>query len=164
MPEPITFDQAAAHLRLGEDESERELIESYIVSAREWVERYTGKILVQRDVTQSFTRFSPYLQLSWGPVVSVSSIAYVDADQLSSTFLDFALRDDRVAPVLTWPVLGASGVITVTYSAGYEPDDLPQFLCQAILQLVALWYDNRDETAVPPAVMALCRAERPVMI
>ena len=53
MAEPVSVDTAKLHLRVT-DTSEDTLIGGYITAAREWVENYTGQILVQREVVQPF--------------------------------------------------------------------------------------------------------------
>ena len=75
MAEPILFADAAEHLRLAGDTSEQTLVESYIVAAREFVENYTGRVLVQRAFTETFDSFGTYLELLRRPFVSVDEIA-----------------------------------------------------------------------------------------
>ncbi len=56
MSEPISIQEAAGHLRL-DVVAHGGTLARYIRDAREWVERYTGHLLVRRNVTEHFTGF-----------------------------------------------------------------------------------------------------------
>ena len=169
MAEPVLFAEAAKHLRLASDTSEQALIESYIVAAREWVENYTGHVLVQREFTETFTRFPAYLELMKRPIVTVDEIAYVDTDGAPQTVVSFVESTGRypysVYPAHNawWPSIRTNTLVTVTFTAGYAPGEEPQALLQAILLLVGHWFQTRATvnvgnivTEVPFAVSALC--------
>jgi len=146
--EPVTFTQAAAQMRLGDDASEQALVEGYITAAREWVEDYTGHIVVQRLITDQFSAFAPRLYLTKRPVVEVTGISYTDAAGTAASFAGFRLGFDRtrahVSPAAgCWPRLAAHGSVAVTYLAGYADGEVPQRIRQAILLATADFYKNR---------------------
>lgn len=151
--EPITFEQAALQLR-GVDVSERPLIERYISAARRWVERHTGHILVRRTVTETFDRFSSHLPLTYRPIVSVTNVGYLDADNVARTISDLGSAIDRY-PARVYPAAGGSGwpsvasdsQITVSYVAGYAAGDEPEDLLHVILMLVTGMQEGRG--AIP---------------
>lgn len=142
--------------------SEDTLLEQYIASAQAWVERYTGLLTVEGTVVDTFTAFGDYLELSRGPIVSLTSVAYVDTAGGNQTVTDARIRDGRIyAPDGGWPTIGDYTTVTVTYVAGFGPYEAPEELVQAQLLLIAHWYQNREAVAegtfneIPLAVEAL---------
>lgn len=104
--EPVTLDQAKAHLRVSGDDDD-ELIGDQIAAAREWVEKEVNRALVTRSYDLRFDAFAqaappwflldprsqerPYLPI-WGtirlpkpPLVSVDAIEYLDLDGVART-------------------------------------------------------------------------------
>ena len=145
MAEPITTAEAKAHLRVTHTD-EDSVIDRFIVTAREWVETRSGHILVQRSLTQSFAKWTPFLELFYRPVVDVTGIAYTDADGADQTLADYAQTTDRY-PFRIYPddrpAIAENSTIVVTFTAGYAPGDEPQLLIQAMLVLIAGMYGNR---------------------
>jgi uncharacterized phiE125 gp8 family phage protein len=173
MAEPITLAQAKAQCRVT-DSSEDALITSYIVAARDWVEQYTGHILVQRALTKTFSEFWDYLELPYRPVVSITNIAYTDTAGAAQTLLPGVLVATsypyRIRPVDAWPAIQTYSPVVVTYTAGYAAGTEPQALLQAILMLVSHYHTNRGAMLeapiqeIPLAVTSLCDRYRvPVM-
>lgn len=175
MPEPITRDEAKLHCRVLHDD-ENDLIDGLIVAAREWVENYTGHILVQREVTQRLSCFNWPRLYAW-PIAEDATVAatYVDSDGATQAIdgarLIFGNGWAELATAFgsAWPI--SYGPATVTVEAGYATaDDVPQSMKQAILLLVAAWFANREAvsekamTEVPFAVEALCQPYRMVLI
>jgi uncharacterized phiE125 gp8 family phage protein len=142
--------------------SEDTLLEQYIASAQAWVERYTGLLLVEDTVVDTFTAFGDYLELSRGPFVSLTSIAYVDSAGDNQTVTGARVRDGKIYPPEGgWPVAGEYTPITATYVAGFDQYEVPEELVQAQLLLIGHFYQNREGVAegsfseVPLAVEAL---------
>ena len=163
MPEPVSLATAKAQARVL-DTSEDALIGGYIKAAREIVENESGHILVQRPLTQTFDRFSSFLELHHRPIVSVGSIAYTDASGAAQTIASFVTTERRyplrIYPAYNawWPSIRSNTLVEVTYTAGYEPGEEPQQLIQAMMLLIAAMHSNRgsipDETM--KAVRSLC--------
>ena len=173
MAEPILFADAAEHLRLAGDTSEQTLVDSYIVAAREFVENYTGRVLVQRAFTETFDSFGTYLELLRRPFVSVDEIAYTDSDGVAGTVATFAVMMGawpiRIYPAYgeSWPAIRSNTEISVTYTAGYTATEEPQALLQAMFLLIGHWFSTRAgvnvgniANEVPLAVAALCDQHR----
>lgn len=139
--EPVSVDQARMQCRI-DDDVEDELIVQKIRSAREWVERHTGRILAQRTLTMGFGGWGKALTIWRRPVVSVDAIAFNGLDG-DGTFTDFGTAigtyPTRIVPAAgkCWPRLRAGGGITVAYTAGYEAGQVPQLFVEAIQVLVA---------------------------
>lgn len=175
MPEPITLEEAKNHCRvLSADDDD--LIASLIIAAREWVENYTGHILVLRDVTQRFSSFARPRLFAW-PIADDATVTatYVDSDgatqPLTGARLIFGNGWAELATAFgsTWPT--SYGPATITVEAGYATaDDVPQSMKQAILLLVGTYYAQRESVStaemkeVPHAVDSLLRPYRLVWI
>lgn len=169
MAEPIDFDTAALHLRLGSDTSEQLLIEDILIpAARRYVENRSGLIIVQRSFVEEHSPAKGYLVLSKRPVVSIDPIDYTDSDGAEQVYEDARLSEGRVYPALngSFPVPGIGG-LRVTYTAGLTEDELANEdysdLKPAILLLIGHWYANREAVnignignEVPLAVDSIC--------
>jgi uncharacterized phiE125 gp8 family phage protein len=157
----IDLELAKAHVRVTHND-EDVLIGQYMASAQSWVERYTGLMLVQSTVVDTFSQFGDYLELSRGPFVSLTSIAYVDSAGDNQTVTGARVRDGKIYPPEGgWPVAGEYTPITATYVAGFDQYEVPEELVQAQLLLIGHFYQNREGVAegsfseVPLAVEAL---------
>lgn len=177
MAEPLTLAEAKAHLRKT-DTSEDTLITSYILAAREWIENYTGFILVQREVTDAYSEWGDYLTLRHQPITvgdptPTLTVEYIDVDGNEIEYEGRVIRDQRypwmIYPEIggEFPELGTNGTITVTYTAGYaNAAAVPQALKQAMLLLIGNWYSQRNANSAdqmeetPFAVTSLCRPFR----
>ncbi len=177
MAEPLTTAEAKAHLRVT-DSSEDSLIASYIVAAREWIENYTGFILINGEVVDAFAAWGSFLTLRHQPITfnemtDPITVTYIDINGDEVEYADKVIRDQRY-PWQIWPAsgsvfptLGTNGTITVTYTAGYaSAADVPQALKQAMLLLIGHWFSMRSAVGEvvlmePPfAVTSLCRPFR----
>src|SRR3546814_12339355 len=98
---------------------------SYIQAAREWVEDFTGLVLVSRPFTKAVEAFGSYVQLARRPVTAVESIAYLDTDGAEQPFTDLTLNlaTGRVY-ASQWPAIGRNGYAPVTYTAGYASEEI----------------------------------------
>lgn len=171
MAEPLTLSEAKAHLRKLTDD-EDSLITSYIVAAREWVENYTGYILVSRTITETFSGFGSYLPLRYRPVTALGDVTYTDSEGDEATYEAGVLKTfsypAKVYPPFggVFPTLGTDGGITVEYTAGYGAGAVPDDLKHAMRLLIGHWYMHRSGVAaddvqeVPLAVKSLCAPYR----
>ena len=159
--EPVSLTTAKAHLGLIDDDSRDALICGHIRAAREWVENYTGHILVRRSISQSFDGFDSFFELHYRPVVAVEPIAYVDGDGMDQTLADFAQTTGRY-PFRVYPddqpTVEDNSSVTLTYTAGYQEGDEPQELVQAMLLLIEGMFSNRGSIpeATRNAAASLC--------
>lgn len=172
MAEPLTLTEAKAQVRkLTNDEDT--YITSLIVAARQWVENYTGHILVSRTFTDTFSAFGDYLSLRYRPVTALGDIDYFDDAGDAATYEAGVLRTHvypaKVYPPFgdTFPTIAADTGISVEYTAGYSSaSDVPDDLKHAMRLLIGHWYSHRsgvsaDEVQeVPLAVKSLCAPYR----
>lgn len=171
--EPVSVRLAKSFCKV-QDDAEDELIQHLISAAREHVERETGLVLASstwRIVGDAFpdrmieteeelwngwregsaaavagTYRARPLDLPLYPIVSVSSFRVDGAEVASDTYsTDTSSRPSRLVPASFWPAVNASAAgIVVEVSAGYTAGNLPASLAQAVLMLVAHWYENRE--------------------
>jgi uncharacterized phiE125 gp8 family phage protein len=171
--EPLTTDEMRAYLRIDGDHEDA-VIDALIAGAREWCETFTRRALIARTVDVVLDRFPPASKLKprreivlpLGRTLSVSSIAYTDADGAAQTLTgpdstvpgtDYQqdLSDDYhgvIAPGygLDWPdtrdILGA---VRVRCVVGYGvATDIPAQLLDAMRFRVASLYEGRGEQDV----------------
>lgn len=135
------------------------IIATYRLTAISWVENYTGHILAEREVVQSFTEFGDYLTIHAAPNVVIDSIAYVDSDGDVADFAYFAypsgVNPVKIYPDDTWPEIDENTAIAVTYTAGYETGEVPDVFNQAVLVLVAAMHMTRG--SIPEEAENTCR-------
>lgn len=173
MTEPVTLEQAKLHLRVDADDEDT-LIGALIVAAREWVENYTGLLLVQRPVTVNFGAFCGRMELNVWPIATAPGLAvtYTDAAGATQTVAGARVRG-AARPAAIVPAFGAvwpsasSDPVTVTITAGYaDPADVPASLVAAMLLIVGNLYASRESDVVgmtyasTGAVESLCRPYR----
>lgn len=167
MAEPLTLEQAKAHLRIL-DNSEDDVIASAIEDARGWIENYTGLILTQREIVEVVSGFGEALR-AW-PVAAITSVGYVDGSNQAATlaptayFAQIGQRPARMTAV-NWPAIYSGSKVRVTMQAGFEtPDAVKAFspnIMRAMRILVAGYYNDRETGGlsgdVETAAQRLCR-------
>ena len=133
--EPVSLAEAKLHARVdGSDEDA--LVSALIAAARLHVESLTGRALVTQ---------------TWRLVLSgvgglVVPLPVVPAQALVAAPEGAVLQGDSV--LLAAP---APGALTLDYTAGYGgAAAVPADLKQAVLTLVAYWYEHRDSVTTAP--------------
>lgn len=170
--EPISTTEAKSHLRVDTSDDDT-LIASYIKSARHYIENYINRQIIQATWVLKRRGFVDELYLPRGPLSSVSSIQYVDADGATQTLAGTVYTVDAdsnpgrivLAYGKSWPtVRDQINNVTITFVAGYgtATTDVPEPLRQAMRLLVAHFYETREPyiigtilSAVPFAVESL---------
>lgn len=165
--EPVTLAEAKAHLRISHGD-EDQLITALICSARRVAEARTG-LCFMRQVWTYFRDCWPedgVIALPLSPVLSVEELAVFGEDdekaviEPSHYLVDSASRPARVmlrgSRIWQRPGRAVNG-IAVTIEAGFGAvgESVPQPLRQAMLMLVAHWYENRGTDAPPPLPVSI---------
>lgn len=189
--EPITLAFARQHLKLVPEGSpathaDDELVEAYIVAAREYVESYTGLTLTAATLEQRLDGFpSAAVFLAGAPVRGIVSVTYLDTSGAEQT-LDASYY--KLNPVPTYPTfslaygkawpstLAEPGAVRIRYAAGYTTDaesphdwPMPARLKHAVLLMLTHWYENRSSVEavqmaeVPFSAVALMQLSKPRM-
>ncbi|WP_069445129.1 head-tail connector protein [Methyloceanibacter stevinii] len=159
--EPISLAEAKAHLRIDTDDEDT-LISSLIVAARMLVERSLGLALI----TQSWSHFLDAVPqrgcvaLPLGPVQAVSAVNLHGGEGGMSTVdagsYDIDVLSDPARVVLTALVPSAGlrpfNGFEVSFVAGFgdAAADVPQPIRQALLLLVAHWFERREPVELGP--------------
>ena len=177
--EPVSLNEAKAHMRV-DSADEDMLISGLITSARIYIETSTAQVLL----TQNWSYFldgwpsDNIVRLPLSPVQSITSVKVYDAGDVAATVSPGDYYTDTIsgpARIImragqAWPVPGRPlNGIEIGFSAGYGTldSDVPATLRQAMLLLVAHWYEHREPVLldgravkVPHSVAALLGAHR----
>jgi uncharacterized phiE125 gp8 family phage protein len=172
----VTLTTVKQHLRKTTTE-EDDGIGAYRTAAIAYVEKYTGHILIQREVTDSFPAWGDFLTLRHQPITvddptPTLTVTYHDAEGDETEYETRVIRDQTYPWTIhppygsDFPTLADNGTITVEYTAGYDAGEVPDELNAAVLLLCGHWYANRsavDEGSfqeLPLSVVSLCRPFR----
>lgn len=138
----------AAHLSLGSEPVDP----MWVRDAAGWVERYTGHILVAREVTEQLVGFSAGALSAW-PILptAVPTVTYSGGAGGGVTVpgarLDLSRRPARVLPAYgsRWPTVPRATPVTVSVRAGYESvGQIPPNFHRAMLVLIAAYDADRE--------------------
>jgi uncharacterized phiE125 gp8 family phage protein len=119
-----------------------------ISAAREFCENATGRALAVQTVT-AFPRTFKSAELPRPPIATLVSATYKDKDGVEHEMAegDCIISNDKVYfPNPPTAELFGVNPIAVTYTAGYT--NLPTSLRQAMLMLIAHWYNNREAVQI----------------
>lgn len=184
--EPITLEEAYHHLRLDPIDSsdvtgrpDDTLIESYIVAAREWCERFTGLTLVLTELEVSFTAWPDPIELPGPPFIALERVTVSDdTSDPDLDLADFVVDTSNptysvVSPYVgvTLPVISTGDRARIRYFAGYGDEsaayaEIPRSIKVAMLLLLGHWYSMREaviegqSAPLPLGVEALLRPHR----
>lgn len=154
---PVTLDEAKLSAKVDGTDRDSE-ITLLIAAATNYVEQYTGRSIMAQTWKLTLDAFSDSILLPKGPVQSVSSVQYFDANGDSQTVSasDYTLDNSDPAWLVrnsdaTWPTtLDGVNVVSVTYVTGYSA--VPDAIRAAILIWVTAQVDGNP---VPDAFDAL---------
>lgn len=179
--ESVSLDDAKAHLRI-DGSSEDALIASLILTSRLHIEAALGLALVQQSwrlILDGWPR-GGVVRVPLSPLTSVAEVRVKNADGLFEVVpsADYVVvvagRPQRLLAKSIWPTPGvAAAGVEIDFTAGYgsAAEDVPAPIRQALLLLMAHWYEHRDpieigapQTSVPHAVNRLLSPYRPVRV
>lgn len=177
--EPVGLAEAKAHLRLDTDEEDM-LVSALIAGARHVVEAFTERALIEQGWRLLLDRWpgtSPslrdslhrapnstrlFVDLPRPPLLSIEHVKLFDENGMETLwgaenyFVDMSSAPGRLVRRrhVSWPLLRRDiNAVEIKFRAGYgAAEDVPQPLRQAILMLVAHWYENREP--VPPRTIS----------
>lgn len=148
---------AKAHLAIDEaDTHDDAKIEAYVAAATAHVDGpagWLGRSLGKQTLEIRRCGFSTWINLPYGPVLSVASIKYDDADGTEQT-LDPALYFElggSICPAANaaWPaVRPGPESVRVQYDAGYEAGKVPTPIIQAIKLMVGDFYRFTESATI----------------
>lgn len=154
---PITLEEAKTHCRVTSTDDD-DYLTALIEPVTTWVESYTNRALIYQTWTRYLDAFPRVINLHRWPVVSVTSIKYIDTDGNQQTLSASVYRVDVHAGRVTeaydqqWPDTRLlTNAVEVAYQAGYASSaqqlaKIPAPLRHAMLLIVAHYYNNREAT------------------
>jgi uncharacterized phiE125 gp8 family phage protein len=163
--EPVSLAEAKAHLRVEHDDEDAEIL-ALVAGARIHIEAQTRRALITQTwrLVRDAWPVDGRIAVLPAPLRELLAARVVMRDGSAQTIdLDRFTLDQAGAPAMLAfapstlpgsdrPVAGIELDVEVGY--GDDADDVPQPLRQAILKLVAHWYENRglagDRAAVLP--------------
>lgn len=152
--EPITLEEAKAHLRVVIPDDDG-YISGLIVAARTMAEGLLNRTIVQRRRAVRFSGWGVQMSLLKPPVISIDNVGYYD-ETGGEMMLDPSLYylageyDDGMPyvgfrPGETYPLLDQRAQpITVYYTAGYVPGEVPADIIQWMKLTIGTMYNNRE--------------------
>jgi uncharacterized phiE125 gp8 family phage protein len=157
--EPVTVEEARSHCRIDGNQDD-EILFALSKAAREYAEAYTGRSFVNTTWELKVDQFPLYFQLPKAPLVSVTSITYIDIQGNTQTLPanTYQVVNDAgpfaqpgkifQAYNETWPSSrGYINDVRIRYVAGYgAPTDVPPAIKAAIKLMIAHLYENREAT------------------
>ena len=160
--EPVSLAEAKAHLRITHGDEDA-IISTLIIAARRHAEAHTGLALVSQQWRHYRDDWPDdgTVALPLAPLLSIDEVAVYGDDDVKAVvdpahyYADAASRPPRLllrgSRVWARPGRIGNGVailLTVGFGAAAA---VPAELRQAVLQLVAHWYEHRGHANPPPA-------------
>lgn len=180
--EPLSLDEVKAHLRV-DGMAEDALLQSLVLTSRLHIEAALGLALITQSwkLVLDAWPHNGIVNLPIAPVQLVSDVRLMAQDGSAQSLDDNGYDVDasgRPARIYrrsgTWPTPGRKHAgIEIDFAAGFgaAANDVPEPVRQALLLLVAHWYEHRDpieigtpSTAVPHAVSRLLNPYRAVRL
>lgn len=161
---PISLEELKSWCGIDHDD-DNGIVEALIAAAVTLLDGWTGilgsRCLVEQEWRQDFDEFSVCMRLPLFPVISISAVKYRDAEGEEQTVPggEYSHQTDALGSfvrLLTGyrapTVHREKPAISITYKAGYPTVDgkttVPPAICDAMLMLIAHWYDNRSAVVV----------------
>jgi uncharacterized phiE125 gp8 family phage protein len=170
---PVDPEEYKAHARI--DDGAEDTARLLLASATETVEDLTARQFINATWAYTFRAFPTGIDgtiwLPKAPVVSITSITYLDTDgnsQTVSTDTYQAIITEAPGRVVlqygeSWPTARIdTEAVTVTFVAGYGtvPAQVPRTAKHCILALASHWWWNTGSVEVPESVMSGIRQLR----
>ena len=156
----LTLAQMRLHLRLvGDPHAEDALLLSNLAAAVQFAEHYTGRSIGAQTLELALDAF-PYgpVELKQGPVLSITSIKYLNASGVEQTLSspaytldDYGFQNWAVG-ASTWPATGEfANAVKVRYQAG----NVPATVQAALLLTIGELYEDREKAELSRGACAL---------
>lgn len=165
--EPVTVPEVKTHTQV-EHTADDALIGTLISAARQDAEHRLGRALITQTWEQILDAFIDPIYLPNSPIVSITSVKYIDSAGVEQTIVSTAYTLDvdnepgRVKPAfgVAWPTPRTQhNAVRVRYVAGYGADgtNVPAAIKNWILLRVKALYDIRSTLIVGQPINAAPR-------
>lgn len=155
--EPVTTAEAKTHLRITTSDDDT-YIGTLIAVARKHVETITGRALINQTWDYFLDNFPPgdKIVIPLPRLSSVTSVKYTDKDNVQTTLAASKYIVDTnnepgqivLAYGESWPTFTQKPInaVEIRFVAGYGSGaaNVPEGIKQAMLLLIAHWYENRE--------------------
>lgn len=158
--EPLTTAEAKSHLRVDTTDDDT-LIDAFVKAARQYVEEDMGRALITQTWDYTLDKFpsdGSAIQLPRPPLVSVTSITYVDSNGATQTVTstDYIVNAGKRNGEITlaygksWPATREqANAVTIRFVAGYgAASAVPESIRTAIRLTVGDLYSNREASII----------------
>lgn len=172
--EPVTTAEAKAHLRITTSDDDT-YIGTLIAVARKHVETITGRALINQTWDYFLDNFpaGDKIVIPLPRLSSVTTVKYTDKDNVQTVFSSGSYIVDTnnepgqivLAYGESWPTFTPRPInaVEIRFVAGYGSGaaNIPEGIKQAMLLLIAHWYENREPVTdmnmkeIPETVNAL---------
>lgn len=160
--EPVTLAELRKQARLivdsGGTTDEDDELQQFGKAARTWAEEFTGRPFVRRTYTIKTSALSREMLLPVYNVLSVDSVTYIDTDGNQQTIdasnYGVFLRngESRLYFVRSFglPSLDTDtpNAVTITLTAGFADDAIPEDIRAAILIYAATLFEHRESVVI----------------
>ena len=176
---PVTLDEMKDHLRVTHTDDDQ-YINALCLAATSWAEKFQNRTYVKRPRVMVLDKFPPAIRPLYPPLISVTSIVYIDLDGVSQTLAASEYRVDTItepgriteAYECTWPdTRTITNAVTINYVAGYgTAAAVPDEVKAAIKLMAGHLYEHREAVSeikmekVPMSVMHLLWLEKLVIV
>jgi uncharacterized phiE125 gp8 family phage protein len=156
--EPVTLAEMRTQLGITDasDTASDPTITRRIIEARQWVEGYIRRALITQTLEIRQDCFTECIKLPHPPVISITSVKYIDTDGVEQTLgsSNYVLDDYPLVPYIreaygiSWPsTRDEPNAVRVRYSAGYgSASDVPQLIREAIMLIVGHWMNFQPQS------------------
>ncbi len=159
---PVSLADMKLHLRIESGiTADETLITTLISAATTYCQEFQHRSYVTQTRILCFDEFPRWFSVPYPPLISVTSIVYIDTNGDEQTLavdqyrVDAGNQPGRITEAynVTWPsTRDVTNAVTLTYSAGYgAAAAVPDTIKAAIKLLVTHWYENRAAAMAGPA-------------
>lgn len=162
--EPVIEATLKNFIKYDESETtETALITSLAKAAREFLEQYLNVSLASKtyQLTFDYRAVDDYhLRIPFGPVVSITSLAYYDIEGTETALTkntDYYVRGLKFQDLYI-PSLPDDVYFILEYVSGYGGtgmEDVPETIKTAICELTKYWYDRQEQPKALPDSIAV---------
>jgi uncharacterized phiE125 gp8 family phage protein len=171
--EPLTLTQAKLFLRV-DNSDEDDLITAFIVAARQAAEEYLNQKLITHSMECYLDSFSPIMELDLGPVQSITTVKYYDADGDLQTLSSSNYNVDTVSQPARVQIDESVSIPTVddkinaviiAYESGYGDTSVkvPSAIISAVMLILGDLYENRQDTIIGSQVNELPKGSKALL-
>jgi uncharacterized phiE125 gp8 family phage protein len=157
--EPVTLAEMRTQLGYTDasDTTSDTTITRRIIEARQWVEGFIRRALINQTLEIRQDCFTECIKLPHPPVSSITSVKYIDTDGVEQTLgsSNYVLDDYPLVPFIreaygiAWPsTRDEPNAVRVRYVAGYgaNASDVPQLIREAIMLIVGHWMNFQPQS------------------